>query len=365
MTITIENPTATDQLNWTRYVPGQKRGHYESFYQRANHPTRPWAFWIRYTLFSPQSRPEAAIGELWATFFDGETGEHAVAKEEYPLSECRFERRAFSARVGDRVLFPGMLRGMCSSLGDTISWDLTYEGDQPPLFLLPRRLYRGGFPKAKSLVGLPLSTYQGNLVVNDRTIDVRDWVGSQNHNWGSKHTDYYAFGQVAGFDNAPESFLEIVSAQVKIGPVQTPTLTFLVLRHRGQEYSLVSLVESCKAKADFGYYFWNFSTESKAVRLEGKITATASDFVGLNYYNPPGGIKNCLNTKIGSCELTIVEKATGRREVLSTQRRASSKSSPTIGATGSRSVLEDRPHCFAQQSKTARAGDALTVAKAA
>ena len=231
MTMATIDPPATDRLNWTRHVPAQKRGHYESFYQRANHPTRPWAFWIRYTLFSPQSRPESAIGELWATFFDGETGEHVVAKEEYPLAECQFDRHAFSARVKDRLLLPGMLQGTCSSFGSALSWNLTYEGDQSPLFLLPGGFYRGSFPRAKSLVGLPLATYSGELVVGGRAIAVDNWVGSQNHNWGSKHTDYYAFGQVAGFDQAPQSFLEIVSAQVKIGPVWTPTLTFLVLRH--------------------------------------------------------------------------------------------------------------------------------------
>jgi hypothetical protein len=322
MAITNAARSANDRLNWTRYRPGQQPGHYESFYQRANHPTRPWAFWIRYTLFSPQSRPEAAIGELWAMFFDGETGEHAVAKEEYPLSECRFDRETFSARVKDRVLSPGRLAGACSSLGDTLSWNLTYDGDQPPLFLLPRWMYRGAFPKAKSLVGTPLATYQGELDVNGRRIEVRDWVGSQNHNWGSKHADYYAFGQVAGFDDAPESFLEIVSARVKLGPFRTPTLTFLVLRHRGEEYSLVSPVESVGAMARFGYFDWDFVSASKDVRIEGRIAAPSDAFVGLNYYNPPGGIKHCLNTKIGFCELTVVDRKTGAREVLTTNHRA-------------------------------------------
>jgi hypothetical protein len=309
-------------LNWTRYLPGQAEGHYESFYQRANHPTRPLGFWIRYTIFSPKGRPEAAIGELWATFFDGETGEHVAVKEEYPLAECHFDRQAFSARIRDRLLGPGMLRGTCGSFGNTISWDLTYSGGEAPLLLLPERLYEGRFPKAKSLVGLPLAAYQGELTVNGRTVDVDDWVGSQNHNWGRQHTDYYAFGQVAGFDNAPDSFLEIVSARLRIGPVRTPLLTPLVLRHRGQEHSMISVVRALRAKVRFGYFDWDFASESKAVRIEGRIAAPASAFVGLNYYNPPGGIKHCLNTKIGSCELTVTDKATGARSTLSAANRA-------------------------------------------
>jgi hypothetical protein len=53
--INRELETYRQQANWTRYQPGQSAGHYESFFQRANHPIRPMAFWIRYTIFSPQN----------------------------------------------------------------------------------------------------------------------------------------------------------------------------------------------------------------------------------------------------------------------------------------------------------------------
>jgi hypothetical protein len=59
--------------------------------------------------------------------------------------------------------------------------------------------------------------------------------------------------------------------------------------------------------------------------LEGTITAPREAFVGLNYYNPPGGIKHCLNTKIASCELKVIRTRNGRAdtpEILTTQHRA-------------------------------------------
>jgi len=31
------------EANGTRYQPGHRAGHYESFFQRANHPARPLA----------------------------------------------------------------------------------------------------------------------------------------------------------------------------------------------------------------------------------------------------------------------------------------------------------------------------------
>ena len=310
------------RLNWTQYVPGQRKGHYESFYQRANHPTEPLAFWIRYTIFSPKDRPEAAIGELWAIFFDGTTGEHVVVKEEHPLAECTFDTRSFGATVKDSTLVPGALRGRCESLGSSIGWDLSYSGDSQPMFLLPQNMYHGGFPKAKSLVGTPLARYDGQLTVDDRTIDVNGWVGSQNHNWGSQHTDYYAFGQVAGFDESPDTFLEVVTAQAKVGPLTTPFVTFAALRHNGVEHSAVSLRRAITAKGRFHYFSWQFATESDHATIVGRFTAEPRDFVGLNYYNPPGGIKHCLNTKIGTAELVITDKATGHQETLRTGNRA-------------------------------------------
>ena len=311
-----------EQLSWTQYVPGQKEGHYESFYQRGNHPTRPLAFWIRYTIFSPKGRPEDAIGELWSIFFDGETGEHVVAKEEHPLRTCSFAPQGMDVRIGGSTLVPGRLIGEATSSGDTIAWDLEYAGKEPPLFLIPRSLYSGGFPKAKSLVGTPLAGYDGTLTVNGQTVEIDGWVGSQNHNWGSQHTDYYAFGQVAGFDDAPGSFLEVITAQTKVGPVKTPFMTLLVLRHDGSEYVLTSPARAARAKANFGYFHWDFATGNDEVNISGHVEAPASAFVGLNYYNPPGGIKHCLNTKIGSCELKVTDKATGRITTLRTDHRA-------------------------------------------
>jgi hypothetical protein len=296
------------QLDRATYVPGT--GHYESFYQRANHPDRPLAFWIRYTIFSPAADPSRAIGELWAVAFDGEAGEHAVAKDVYPLAECHFGSDEFAVRVGTAELGPGRLTGSAGAIG----WDLRYDGDEPPLLLLPPRLYSAGFPKAKSLVPLPLARYDGTYRVADRTVQVEGWLGSQNHNWGSRHTDRYAFGQVAGFDGDPDAFLEVATAKATIaGPLRAPWVTTLVLRCDGEEHSVVGLRQAVRACASYGYFHWDFATRGDGVQITGRITAERQAFVGLRYGNPPGGTKYCLNTKIASAEVTLTRRGRTRR----------------------------------------------------
>ena len=310
------DPTDARQVNWTQYEPGQQAGHYESFYLRGNHPDRPLAFWFRYTIFAPAGRPADALGELWAVVFDGETGHHTSTKVEVPFAVCSFSRTGFDVRVADATLSASALKGTAGE----IAWDLTYTGDEPPLYLLQPRLYKGGFPAAKSLVSLPLARFTGRLTVAGREIAVDGWAGSQNHNWGSRHTDRYWFGQVAGFDEAPGSFLEVATARNRVGPLWMPAVTPLVLRHRGRQLALTSILTATRAKATMsttaGSAAWAFSTGAGPIRITGRIEAPADAFVLLEYPNPPGGLKYCLNTKLAACELVISDESTGDREVL-------------------------------------------------
>ena len=146
------------QLDHATYRPGQRSGHYESFYQRANHPSRPLAFWIRYTIFVPAADPDAAVGELWAVAFDGETHEHAVAKEVRPLADCRFAADRFDVAVG-----AGRARaGPAARDGPVRSaWDLAYDGTDEPAPAASARPLPTRVPRAKSLVPLPMARFTG------------------------------------------------------------------------------------------------------------------------------------------------------------------------------------------------------------
>jgi hypothetical protein len=213
------------------------------------------------------------------------------------------------------------LKGEIKNEKNKVSWDLSYGGTESPLFDFPESYYYKGFPKAKVLVGLPLASFKGELTVNGKKVRIESWVGSENHNWGSKHTDHYAWGQVAGFENSMGTFLELATARIKIGPLWTPFITPLVLRHEGKEYALNSLGSTLR-RASFSYFDWKFKAESEEISIQGNIHADRKDFVCLPYYNPPGGTKHCLNTKIASCRLVLKRRGVTRPEILETKNRA-------------------------------------------
>ncbi len=329
------NRDAANAFRWDQSA----QGHYESYFQRANHPARPLAFWIRYTLFAPKARPRDAVGELWAVYFDGESERTAAIHQQFALNTCRFSRSGLGVEIGESVLDDQVLRGHAESSRHAIAWDLRYESDQPPLLLLPERLYDAGFPKAKALVAAPLARFNGSLTLDGAAIEIDDWVGSQNHNWGSKHTDRYAWGQVAGFDDAPGSFLELSTAQVQIGPLKTPWLSPIVLRHDGHEHRLNAITQALRADAHYteravdGRFSWRFASRDREVDIQGVIEAPEQAFVSLPYANPPGGMKTCLNSKLARARVTLSRRGQPR-VVLTTEHRAAFEILTTGHVTG-------------------------------
>jgi hypothetical protein len=173
--------------------------------------------------------------------------------------------------------------------------------------LLPLEFYSRGFPKAKVLTGVPLADFRGHLLVDGTNVDLNGWRGSQNHNWGLKHTDQYAWGQVAGFDADPDAFLECSTARVKIGPLWTPWLTNLVLRLRGREIQLNSLGQMLRNQGRYDYFSWTIECRRGPMHVTVSFSSPSHRFVALGYDDPPGHQRTCLNTKIAACRVRVTE----------------------------------------------------------
>ncbi|HEX8615922.1 MAG TPA: hypothetical protein VF800_31965 [Telluria sp.] len=298
-------PPSRAEANRCRFVPGSRAGHYESYFLRANEAGRARAFWIRYTFFSPAGQPQRAVGEVWAVWFDGEQHRIVAVKNQFALADCTIGADAPDLLIGQARLGADSLAGSASTLGHRIAWTLGYDAPQAPLLLMPASMYGGRFPQAKVLVGAPGALFSGELDIDGESVAVRQWRGSQNHNWGSRHTDTYAWGQVAGFDDAPDVFLECSTARLKYGPLRSPQMSLVVLRIDTLELSLNSLTQALRTRARIDGFTWDIDARADGVRVEIRIEAPRDAFAGLHYPNPPGGIKTCLNSKLAACTLTV------------------------------------------------------------
>ena len=160
--------------------------------------------------------------------------------------------------------------------------------------------------------------FDGTLEVDGEAIAIDGWIGSENHNWGRQHTDSYAWGQVVGFDDAPDAFLECATARLKLGPLWTPPMTIVCLRYDGRDYRLNSGLQPFRAKGAWKDFDWHFDSAQAGVRIHGRMHAAPEDFVSLTYYNPPGGSHTCLNSKLAACEVTL--ERSGQAAVTLTSR---------------------------------------------
>jgi hypothetical protein len=167
-----------------------------------------------------------------------------------------------------------------------------------------------------------MARFTGEIRLRGETLEIDNWVGSQNHNWGARHTDRYAWGQVCGFDDAPGSFLEVATVKFKLGPIWSKALTPFVLRHDGKECAFTSIWRGLRARASYDYFTWRFAARSAAAELQGEIHAARDAFVGLKYYNPPGGVKYCLNSKIADCTLRLIDFESRTSKTLRATRKA-------------------------------------------
>jgi len=293
--------------NYSVWKPGNKKGLYESYFIRGNCMEKPHAFWIKYTVFSPKGKPGDAEGELWAVYFEGLEGNKVAVKEAYPIKICLFAADRFDVRVGKARLTDGSLSGKCASGGNSIEWDLNYPTTGSPLHFLPEWAYKAPFPKAKGLAPYPDVTWEGTVTVNGNKIDVTGWKGSQNHNWGEKHTDQYAWAQCSTFEGVTDTHAEMMSARLRLGPFWTPYISFLVLHYKGRDILFNSPASIRRAHVEFRSRFeWHLSTDNGIYQTSCTVVGKGETFAGLRYRNPPGGEHACLNSKISSCEIRLL-----------------------------------------------------------
>jgi hypothetical protein len=239
---------------------------------------------------------------------------HRAIKRSYPTDAADFDYEDWTARIATTSLDD---TAACGSVADA-RWDLAITpGGQEPVQLLSDRAYRGRFPTAKTRVRHPLARFDGRVEVAGMEVDIDGWTGSVNHNWGTRHTPAYAFGQVCGFNDAPDSTLEIVTARTALGPVLLPGVTLFVFRHAGQEFAVRTLRGSLQTHARYAPFSWTFGARVGEQMIEGEITTEPTDVIGLTYADTHGGTKYCYNSAIACCRIQVAGKAFERAELVS------------------------------------------------
>ena len=149
----------------------------------------------------------------------------------------------------DAVAGPRQFQGQ-AALGDQgARWDLTITGEQPPLRpLRPQVLYQAPLPRTKLEATVPDGDVTGTLEVDGREVTVSGWRGTVGHNWGSEHADSWVWLHAAGFGAAPEAWLELVLARIRVGPARSPWTAMGALGVGGERIVLGGLGQAAQGR---------------------------------------------------------------------------------------------------------------------
>jgi hypothetical protein len=286
----------------------RRRDHVESYFFKATAPDAKRAIWLKATIFASRAEPERPIAEAWAIAFDHRGAEpRAVAvKQSVPLERASFGKSALEIDWADPAggtfhAAPGVTRGEVRTGDRRLVWDLRFAGDERPLVLFPFEwMYRGPLPSSKTVTPYPDVRFRGHLLVGDERWDLDDWRGMQGHNWGRGHAELYAWSHCNQWSEEVECVVETVSARVRVGPVLSPVLTAIVVRHEGVDYPFNRPRQLVGTRADIGLRRYTFSAQSRSARVEGLLEAPVEQFVGLYYPNPAGLTTYCLNSKLAA-----------------------------------------------------------------
>jgi len=279
------------------------RGHYESYYLKAADPAGGRAVWIRHTVLrAPGHAPSASV---WLTLFDAAQGPLAL-KASFPASELSADAEAY-IRVAGSALTPQRATGAIEAPGHgEARWDLAFTGEADEFPYLPRGwMYESRLPRTKATSLYPAVAFEGELEACGRHVELRGWPGMVGHNWGEEHAYRSGWIQGIGFREAPEAYLDVVLARIKLGRLLTPWIANGCLAIDGRRHRLGGAFPGAASFRESGTDA-RFTLQGRGVSVEGEVGAPAGRFVAWRYGEPGGGWHPTLHCSIADMRLRVL-----------------------------------------------------------
>jgi hypothetical protein len=285
---------------------------YESFYLRAVAPDESVGVWIRHTVHKRPGR--SARGSVWCTVFDADRGSpfmhklstdrlKAPASAWIEVGAADAETGEFDAGSQGARMTAERAQGSCGAA----RWSLRMTTEEQELRHLPREwMYRAPLPRTKLTSPAPAASFDGVLELAGReTIDLRDWRGMVGHNWGAEHAERWIWLHGVGFQEAPETWLDVAIGRVRIAGRMTPWVANGALALGGRRYRVGGLgarglrvaetVEGCVLRL----------IGERGLAIDARVEVPAGTAAGWRYADPDGSAHDVVNCSIASMALTI------------------------------------------------------------
>jgi hypothetical protein len=287
------------------------KGHYESFYLKASHPSKPLGVWIRYTVHKHSNQEPQ--GSLWFTLFDAEAGAPRASK--VTTADLSAPEGAY-IRIGDSTFEDGRVAGSARTEQLDASWDLSFTAAGDPLFHLPKDwMYRAPVPKTKLLSPYPDARFSGVVRAGEREVALDGWRGMVGHNWGAQHAERWIWLHGAGFEGDEDAWFDAALGRIRLGLVTTPWIGNGTLYIDGERHRLGGPNKARKTRVTETPTSCDFRLPGTDLTVTGRVESEKQNFVGWVYADPDGPDHNTVNCSIADMTLTVSADGAPDREL--------------------------------------------------
>ena len=311
-----------EEANITRF-DGRKEGFYEVYFIEVQDADCASGLWVRYTLHSPKRGDGPPVAELWAMYFDREDPtKRRALKKTVPFKEARVGTDRFSLCFADAELTQTGCRGAIGEGDDRIEWDLTWGQDKLLIHYPFDAMYSGPFPKAKVTSPHYDMRASGFYTAGDKRWDLDAVPGQQSHIWGTQHALRWIWCHCNTFAEDETAVFEGLSAQVKVGPITAPPLTFYSLHYKGRDYIFNAPKQMARTnesrtdatehpKASYRVCKWIVGGGDEELRFRGEVWGDIEAYVGVRYTDPSGRKLVCSHNKVAFAKIEIMRRDEG------------------------------------------------------
>ena len=285
----------------------------EVWFFKLNHPTRPQALWLRWTLLTSENGFRKTA-EVWAILFnrtESETQKTAL-KQSFEISQF-LVKPGGSIQIGSSELAPTSTVGKVEGMGKTLSWNLQFKPRTETTVsfsLVPEALQRAGIAKNEAIAVHEDLLATGTCELNGVRFEWDHAVAMLGHITGPRNGHSWVWAHCNQFQDEsgkPSDVLfDGITGRARVPVIgKTPALSTFLFRYRGDVYRFDTVWDALRARSVLSTMGWSFQADRGDLSFRGQIRSEARDFAGVTYEDTDGTFLYCSNTKLAAMDLQI------------------------------------------------------------
>lgn len=256
-------------------------GHYEAWHLRTADPGSAASAWIRLGFTAPQADLAGdALAEVW---FVGHAAEGALyaRRETFAIDRLQTGAGGFPVTLGRCVLEASSAHGSV----DEAAWDLTWDAEAGVVGWGGE----GRIRRSELVATQPAIRVTGTVTIDGSQLSVQGWPAHQLHAWGARHAESSARVHCNEFPEVGD-FVEVLSRrQARRRARPSPLVTMGAARIDGTLFDVHDPARGVASHAEFGPEGYRFVVRGARTKLEGTVSCSIGDLVGVVYRDPDGG----------------------------------------------------------------------------